>query len=219
MPSSMKNKVLFFFAFLLPAIYSAAQQPFTEGMIKYKVMFENAERKKFTGFYTFTFKNGQIKKELTLSNGFQDIVLINTNNNTIYSLRGKNGKKYAIQLSMEEMTERQQPYKNFTFDHKEGKDKLIAGMKAEMAVLTYRNGQSTEIYYSDKWYADKAITYERFPGAHFLPLSYSYADDVKGFKMQMEVIEVSMTPVENSIFRIPADYRMISNEEYKEMNQ
>lgn len=219
MPYVMKNRLLFIFIFLAQAYFSCAQQPFVEGSIRYKVAFESADHKILTGSYVFHIKEGKIRKELTLSNGFQDVVIINTNNNTVYSLRAmKNGKKFAIQLSMKEMQDRQEMYRGFLLQPA-NKDKEIAGLKCEKGTLKYKNNTNAEIYYSGKWYINQDIAYERFPGARFIPMLYDYTDSVKGFTMHMEATEVSATPVENAIFRIPADYRIISNDEYKQLSQ
>ncbi len=216
----MKNKVLFLLSFLLLSVVGAmAQRPFTEGTVKYKVEFKNKVKATFTGTYIFTFKNGFIRKELKLSNGFENVELINTNDNTVYSLRSNNGRRYAIQLSMDEMSSRQEPYKGFTMLEDPDKEKVIAGKKAMKTVLVYKNGSKANLYVSLDWYPDKTITYERFPDARFLPLEYTYSDDVKGFTMHMVAESVSQSPVENAIFRIPADYKMISNEEYKLLSQ
>jgi hypothetical protein len=215
----MKNKLILLLIALLPMIPALGQTPFTEGTVKYKVVFESNEHKTFTGFYTFTVKNGQIRKELTLSNGFQDVVLININNNTVYSLRTtRNGKKFAIQLSADELKARQEPYRGFVLKEQKGKPREIAGYIEQKGILSYKNGKSAEISYTSKWYIDQSIAFERFPDARFLPLAYSYTDEVKGFTMHMEAIEISSTPVENSLFRMPADYRIISNEEYKQLS-
>ena len=130
-----------------------------------------------------------------------------------------NGKKYAIQLSAEEMTSRQEKYKGFTLKEQKNSDKEIAGMKAQRGELIYQNGTHSTIYYNANWYAASAITYERFPDARFLPLEYTYTDDMKGFTMHMVAESVSQSPVENAVFRIPADYKLISNEEYKQISR
>lgn len=204
---------------MLPGYFAIGQQPFTEGTIKYNVVFVTKEKETFTGTYIFTVKNGQIKKDLHLSNGFEDVILINTNNNTVYSLRSKNGKKYAIQLSADEMNSRQSQYRDFNLKEQKNSDKVIAGMKAQKGELIYKSGTRVPIYYSKDCYMDKAITYERFPDARFLPLEYTYHDEVKGFTMQMIAESVSQSPVENAVFRIPAECKMISNEEYKLLSQ
>jgi hypothetical protein len=216
----MKNKVLLLLPFLLvQVLLTLAQQPFSEGTIKYTVVFETKDKQTFEGTYVFTFKNGLIRKDLKLSNGFEDVLLFNTNDNTVYLLKSKNVANYAIQLSMEEMSSRQDKYKGYKLKEVKNSDKEIAGMKACKGELTYRNGIHTIVYYNNSWYPDKTISYERFPDARFLPLEYTFIDEVKGFTMHMVAESVSQSPVENSVFRVPADFKMISNEEYKQISQ
>lgn len=214
-PFLMKQKLFYLLVFLLGGATVYAQKPLTEGTIKYKVVFENASHQSFSGTYVFTFKNGNIRKELMLSNGFRDIVIINTNNNAIYSLHDKNGKRFAIQLSMEEMKARQTRYIGFKIADQQGKEREFGKTRGQKATVTYKDGRQTDIYYTGEWYAEKSITYERFPEARFLPLYYTYADEVRGFSMSMEATDVSAAPVENSLFRVPGDYKIITNEEYK----
>lgn len=216
----MKTKLFFLLSvLLLPAFAAMAQKPFMEGTINYKVVFETKDHRTFNGTYVFAIKDGQIRKDLKLSNGFEDIVIINTDNNSIYSLRTKNGKKFVIQLSMDEMTQRQEPYKGFTLLEDPNKEKVIAGKKAIKGMLAYKNGTKTEIYFTPDWYSEKTITYERFPDAKFIPLEYTYKDDAKGFTMHMIAESVNAAPVENAIFRIPQDCKVISNEEYKQLSK
>ena len=74
------------------------------------------------------------------------------------------------------------------------------------------------MFYSNDWYPLQSITYERFPGAKFLPISYSYTDE-HGIAMDFEADLIEMQPVENAIFRIPPEYKMISYEEYKQLSK
>lgn len=214
----MKLKLLYLLLVFCVAT-AHAQKALTEGTVKYKVVFENANHQKFNGMYVFTFKNGNIRKELTLTNGFRDVVIMNTNNNTIYSLHDKNSKRFAIQLSMDETRGRQAKYVGFTTAEQAGGVRDFGTVKGQKVMVTYKDGSHADIYYTKDWYAEKGITYERFPDARFLPLYYTYADDVRGFSMSMEATEVSAAPVENSLFRVPADYRIITNEEYKQLSR
>ena len=193
-----------------------AQKPFVEGTIAYKIQIESADGKVFYGTYTFTFKNGHIRKDLKLNSGYEDVVIINTALGTAYSLQTNNGKKYAIQLSMDELSNKQKNYTDFKLKEDKTTGKIIAGYTVFKGQVTYKNGTSCEIYYTPEWCPDKTLTYERFPDARFMPLSYSYTDE-KGVTMRMEAEKVSATPVENSVFRLPADCKIISYGEYKQM--
>src|SRR4051812_3107614 len=90
------RNLIFFFLLLATGDTVWAQKPFTEGTVVYRVKLESADKKVLKGIYTFTIKGSQIRKELKLNNGYQDIVILNCDNNTVYSIQNRNDKKYAI---------------------------------------------------------------------------------------------------------------------------
>lgn len=195
-----------------------AQKPFTEGTIHYKVRVEAGAGKVVDGSYTFTIKNGRLRKDIQLSNGYQDVLIVDCDHNTAYSLQTFNGKKYAIQLTVAELTGRQQKYAGYTLREDKNTGRIIAGLTANKGELTYPDGTHFQIYFSNEWYAEKGITYERFPDARFLPLSYAFVTE-SNITMYMEADKVTLAPVENSLFRVPGDYKIISNSEYKQLKK
>ena len=215
----MNLKVLLIFSLTLPAAgVSLAQKPFVEGTINYKVKITTADGREFKGVYTFTFKEGRIKKELRLNNGYDDIVLINCEKNTAYCLKIKNGKKYAIQSNMDEMLDRQKKYVGYTLKEENGEVKKIAGYSAQKGDITFPDQTHSIIYYNTDWYPDRSITFERYPDAHFLPLAFEFTNS-KGITTSMEADKVSVSPVENAVFVVPGDYKIISNSEYKALSE
>ena len=213
----MKHRIaIILFLLILSHYHTHAQKPFTEGTIVYKVILESADQKIFTGTYTFTFKGVHIRKELKLDNGYQDIELFDCGDNLVYSLQNMNGKKYAIQLSMSDMIKAQEKFSGFRINNEEGNSRNIAGLAVYKGNLNYKDGTGTEIYYTKEWRPLQPISFERFPDAKFLPLNYSYKNE-SGMSMKFEAEKVAASPVESSVFRIPPDYKMISNEEYKKM--
>jgi len=199
-------------------ITSHAQKPFTEGTVMYKVTLESADHKIFKGTYTFIIKGSQVRKEIKLNNGYQDIVLINCGANKVYSLQNRNGKKYAIELSMPDMLKAQDKFRDYTIKNETINGKKLAGQTVFKGNITYKNGTAPEIYYTKDWYPSQPVTFERFPDAKFFPMYFSYTDE-HGISMEFEIEQIDPGPIENAEFRIPADYKMISNKEYKEFSQ
>ena len=215
----MNYRILALLLLLLPvSIPLAAQAPFTEGTLDYKVKLRSADGKVYKGHYKFTFKGPHVKKELNLDNGFEDVVLIDCGTGSVHSLQNRNGKKYAIQLKMDDITKVQQPFTAFTLSSPNEESKTIAGYAAVKGKVTYKDGSSADIYYSKEWYPLQAITFERFPAARFLPLYFAYIDE-HGIAMEFDADKLEMGPQENAVFRIPADYKMISNDEYKQLSK
>jgi hypothetical protein len=208
----------FLFLLLLPGI-SYAQKPFTEGTIIYKVKLKSADNTEISGVYTFIIKGNEIRKEIKLNNGYQDIVLLNCGNSKVYSLQNLNNKKCAIELNMAEMTKQQEKFIGFTVKNEHNDDnKNIAGYAVFKGKINYKDGSGSDIYYTKEWRPVQPITFERFPDAKFLPISFSYKDE-SGMVMEFEIEKIEPHPVENAVFRIPPDYKMISYAEYKQLSK
>lgn len=214
------KRTLYLFLLILPALAPGAfaQKPFTEGTAIYKIKFEPPGQKEITGLYTFTIKSSQIRKELKLNNGYQDIVLIDCGANKVHSLQNREGKKYAIELNMDELKKNAERYGGYSVANEESRKKNIAGYAAYSGNVHYKDGSGMEVYYTKEWFPSLALTFERFPDAHFFPLFFTYKDE-NGVIMTFEAEKISAMPVENSAFRIPPDYKMISYQEYKQMSR
>ncbi len=211
----------FYFLLLLAIQWASttiAQQPFSEGIIEYKVLLTAPDNNKISGTYTMSFKGAEIKKVMTMDNGYEDITLFDCKNNTIYSLQSRNGNKYAIQLSMEEFVTKQEKYTGLRISNEKKQNKLIDSLIVYQGTVKYKNNAKVTILYTKDWKPAEPITYTRFPNATFLPLRFQYDED-NGMGMVFEATKVSATPLSNSIFKIPADYKMISYEEYKQLSR
>jgi hypothetical protein len=206
------------FILLVLASGALAQKAFTEGVVIYKIKFEPPGQKEVSGEYLFTIKGSQIKKELRLNNGYQDIMLINCGTNTIHSLQNRNGKKYAIELNIAELRKNEEKYGGFALKNEEHHKKNIAGYAVYKGDVHYKDGSRIEVYYTKDWFPSLAITFERFPDAKFFPMYFTYKDE-NNVTMTFEAEKIAPGPVENSVFRIPADYKMITYEEYKQMSK
>ncbi len=209
---------IFLILFLISAITCLAQKPFTEGTVIYNVTLASPSKQTFSGTYTFFIKGNQIRKEIKLNNGYQDVVLLNCGTNKVYSLQNKNGKKYAIELSMQELQQRQAKFDGFKMANETNDTKKIAGYSVYKANVNYTDGSTPVVYYTKDWQPTQPITFERFPNAKFLPVRFSYTDE-HGMAMTFEAQVIDLEPIENSRFRIPADYKMISYKEYKELSE
>lgn len=196
----------------------AAQESFTEGVLVYKVTLTTPENVSISGDYTFSFKDAEIRKELNLDNGFRDITIYNCNTAKIYTLQRDNRKKYAIQLSMEDLLAKQAKFKGFTISNEVLAAEKIAGYPVYKGTVNYKNGTKSEIHYTKQWKPAQAATYNRFPEAQFFPLRFFYSED-NGISMLFEAQKMEACPVSSSVFRIPKDYKMISYDEYNQLRK
>ncbi len=210
--------LLFFILLLAGSGRAFGQKPFAEGTIVYKVKLVTPGQKDIVGSYIFEIKGTQVKKELKLSNGYQDVVLINCTAGTVYSLQTSNNRKYAIQLKMDNLVQRQDAFAHFNVKNEVLNVKNIAGFASCKGDVVYRDGTQAETYYTKDWYPAQSITYERYPDAKFLPLYFFYKDE-QGISMEFEAKKIEPMPIPDAVFRIPSDYKMISYEEYKQLSK
>lgn len=206
----------FLLLFLLPALALRAQKVLTEGFINYKIKLESPDSRTFTGTYTFTFKGTQLRKDLQLSNGYRHVIILNSTTNIIYSLQNRNGKKYAVELAMDDVMKKQEKYTRFSVTDEQLRSDSVAGCVAYKGIIRYKDGSSADLCYTKEWYPPISVTYNRYPDAQFMPLVFSYKDE-DGVVMHFEADKIESGPVENANFRIPSDYTIISNAQYKQM--
>jgi|GEM_PF-619450 len=208
-----------FLFFCIPLV--KAQKPFVEGHITYEVSMkvpdENGKLKTYSGSYILTIKGKQLRKELRMKNGYDDILIFNFENNTVYSLKSSTDKKYAIQLSMEEFAAKAEKYSDYTV-RKDNKEKMIAGTSAYKAEISYKDGTTIVVLLTKEWQPDNKLTFERFPDCKFLPLVFDYKNE-DGTELHFQVEHVMANPVENADFRIPPDYKLINYNEYQQLSR
>jgi hypothetical protein len=202
------------FLFCIPATLRA-QSLFPEGVIVYKVTLEpkDGERgKQYSGTYTITLKGKQLRKDLKLDNGFSTTILHDENSHVAYTLKQDGDKKYAVQMDNEQLKMQTAKYEGFTITKLDEKEK-VAGYEGRNAVIIYPDKTSTEIVCSEQWKTERFV-YDRFPGIEVLPLAFMVSTE-DGIILHFRVKKIEATLVENSNFKIPEDYKIITNAEYR----
>ena len=203
-----------FFTSLLffQAKFCSGQRPLVEGRLLYQVIARQEGKPNIIGTFEYTFKDNFLKKEIILKE-YHEVLIINTNNNTAYSLRTIGTKKYAIQLSIDAIEKDQQQFAGYTLSQIGAKTRKIAGLNAVKALIQYPNGTENERFYSPDWYLPSRLVFDRFPDAKFIPLNFVYKDG-NGLSMEFLATDMKSTPIDNSIFVLPNSYKIISYDEY-----
>ena len=200
---------------------SKAQQAFVEGTIVYAVSIGpvtgNAGFTEHAGTYTLTVKGATLRKELQMNSGYQNVLIENRNTGTLYSLRPAAGQNYAIQISPQDIAEKMKPYEGFSQKEEEG-TMTIAGQPCRKVTIQYKDGNTSSMYYTTAWTTSDAALFERFPGIKYIPLSFEYRND-EAITMHFAAEKIEAKPVESALFRVPPDYKIISNAEYKAMRK
>lgn len=212
----LKNFVAPLCCVLLPYITNA-QKPFIEGTIQYNVTLSAAtgDAAQRSGTYQITIKGKKVKKEFRLDN-LDNTILIN-GDETAYSLKASQGKKYAIQLDAKELMNRSARYVDFKMND-ETANGLVAGLNTQKAKIVYKDGSAADILYSKEWKPNDTYLFEHFPAIDGLPLDFTYQTE-SGALIHFHAEKVEMSPVENGAFRLPKDYKIISNAEYQQLSK
>jgi len=217
---SMKLLVVsLFLGLILSICFNAnAQQQFVEGRIIYAVSIgpvsDSSGFSEHAGTYKIIVKGNQVRKELAMNTGYENILLVNNTNGNAYSLVNNGGQHYAIQLTIADLKERQKRYEGFTQKEQAGK-MTIAGWPAEKALISYKDGTSSSLYFTTSWQVNDGGIFDRFPEIKNIPLSFEYRNE-EGIIMHFQAEKLEAIPVESALFRVPADYKIISNSEYKQ---
>lgn len=216
----MPYKILFFSILLLLAgSHVCAQNTFEEGVILYDVtVYDEAHSEvRQSGTYTVSIKGSYIRKDLELFDGYESIILLNSRKHTIYALKNDNQNKFAIQLSYEDYAKEHEQYDAGRVAV-ESEQKTISGINAKKAYIQYRNGTSATLYFTGEWRIEQKFAFERFNALGYVPVSFEYKNN-EGTVMYFKIKSIEQGPVATSIFHVPADYKIISSAEYKEMNK
>jgi hypothetical protein len=194
-----------------------AQKHFMEGNIVYKVTIDPGNNlegiTQYTGTYTIALKGTHIRKELKMNNGFSNIML-NTGT-AMYALRNVGSKNIAIEVDKQQHEEKNKKYKDYKID-KRDEHKTIINLPAEKVVINYTDGNSTDVYLTKDWEIDDFI-FDRFPAIKMLPLIFDYKND-DGTIMHFTIQKIEQKNIENTVFAIPSDYKIMTSEEYKKLN-
>lgn len=221
MNNTIKNTTAIILCLAIPLL-ATAQKTFLEGTIEYTatlqaVSSDGANMGTHSGKYIITIKGKQVKKEFRLDNNFDNTILINGDGNTAYSLKSTQGKKYAIQLDLQELMAHDNAYAGFRIEDA-GSSPAIAGLPVRKATIHYNDGSSVPILYTKDWKAEDEHLFEHFPSINGLPLDFTYKTG-NGALIHFRAEKVAPGVVENGAFRLPKDYKIISTAEYQELSK
>jgi hypothetical protein len=193
------------------------QTSFNEGSIVYKVTITAPSGIQSTsGIYSVFLKGRTVRKDLVMDNGYRNSTLINENTNTVYSLKEVSKDRYAVQLDYPAYLARDSKFAGLQIINEGTAD--FKKIKAKKGKVKFKDGTASSIVYSDEWVFNESNLFERLPGINVLPVSFEYTTD-EGMTMHFDLENIKAEPMESSLFVIPAGYKIISNEEYKNLSR
>ncbi|KXK41600.1 MAG: hypothetical protein UZ11_BCD004001882 [Bacteroidetes bacterium OLB11] len=210
---NLNKQLLIFFSLLFLASNIKAQKIFSEGYIKYDV-FTN-EQAKPSGVYIIYVKSGNIKRELSMDNGYNNITIYNAKQKKTFSYNIAEGNKYALELSHFEVEEKNNKFKNPTFT-KNKQSITISGYQCIGSHVQYNNGEEADIFYTSDILPSTEKFNTMFPGLNGVALQYQI-NSKNGMIMKFVANTVSVSPLDSKIFTIPIDYKIVTKDELEKL--
>ena len=199
--------------FILFCKNSNAQKIFSEGVLKYDVFINNEDKP--SGLYVITVKGGNIKRELAMNNGFNNITIYTIKNGKTLSLNLNDGNKYALEMSQEEVNEKNLKFSNAQFIDL-NKQKKIAGYACIGNKVTYANSEKADFYYTPDLLPPSDNFNAMFPNLKGVPLEYEVKSN-PSMTMRFVATLVDNMVIDSKIFIIPIDYKIVTKEELNKL--
>ena len=215
----MKWKKMFLAGFLLSSgIYrSSAQKSFVEGELIYLVTIESnnieLSKTKSSGTLTLMLKGNCVVKTLDLNTGFKNSIIYNHLKKASYSLRNIGREKVALLLDSDQLSKKQDRCSTLRVEELTTDIQTILNFKTERAKLHCNNSNPIIIYYTQDWNISSPYLFDEFSSFHFLPLLFDINND-DGSIIHFELKKIEAKPMDNSLFEVPKDYKIITSEEY-----
>lgn len=200
---------------------ASGQAPFVEGVVVYSVSLNQANGQESlgqqAGTYTITVKGQQARKDLVMNSGFSNTVIFTVagKDEQAYSLQQTPGQNYAIQMDPAALEDKLRKNRGYTV-REEGNGRTIAGYSCRKARISYPDGSSGDLYYTNALRPANDHLFDRFPGIKVFPLYFEYRNE-QGVFLKFQAEKVETQPVEAGQFRIPAGYKIMSSEEYRSL--
>ncbi len=221
----MKNKITFVIAVLtlVIAITSAsfAQKPF-KGVVTYEITYPGMEldpmmQNQLPSIMTFSMKDNMGKMEMPTGMYTQGEI-IDADAKTLITFIEAMGQKFQIIMDAEAVEAKKGDAPKPAIE-KTGDQKEIAGYNCKMAsvTMTLENGQEieTDVYYSKDIYSPAMAFHNDFEGIDGFP--FEYMMDMGQMKMKFTVTSVKKGGVKDKDFVLPEDYKVVTEEELKNM--
>jgi hypothetical protein len=193
---------LIIFAFALQA-----QTILSEGRVIYNVYLNSVEAK-VEGKLIVTLKAGFMKRELILKNGYINTIIYNAKQDRTSSYSDMQGNKLYKILNKDELIASNSKFENASY-LESTETKTIAGYKTTKTLVTYLDGSSNTIYYTNEiqpLIKEYNAMFQKIVG---LPLQYEVVSGTN--KIIMIANTIDMVPINNSEFEALKGYQLITD--------
>ncbi len=202
---------MFFFA-----TKAAAQKQFVEGEIVYKVNIStnslNVKPTVLHGTMKLYLKGNAVLKQLQLEGGYTRTQLFKLQGAS-YTFINLGDKNFALQNDHLEFEKTLKQCSHYVLQNESPELKSIAQFKTFKAQLDCNHLNPFTIYYTKEWRINNPYLFETFSSFQYLPLEYTL-QNADGSIIHATLERILSMPLDNSLFEIPKEYKIISREEY-----
>ncbi|MFI5219900.1 MAG: DUF4412 domain-containing protein [Bacteroidia bacterium] len=209
--------LLICFATINSAVLNA--QKINEGKVVYEISYPDADipdeqLAMMPTESSIQFKGTQSRLDMAMGMGMSMIMIFDGKEKTSTTLMDMMGSKTATKMTEQDMKEEKEkkgikdPQVKLTDE-----TKTIAGYVCKKAVITTEDG-SFDVFYTND-IENKSQWEERYKGLNGFLMEYQMKQGPMTMKMVAK--SVGKEKVDEKIFEIPADYKMMTKEEMKKM--
>jgi len=193
-----------------------AQQKIDEGKVVYEITYPDMELDPQMAAMMPTesvvyFKGNMSRSEITMGMGISSTTIVNSKTNEVTSLNDMMGNKTATIIDTDDQKkEKDDDYKVELVNE----TKEISGYKCKKAILKNTSGSLIELFYTENISASSQFS-SQWKSLKGFPLEYVI--DVSGMNMKMTAKSITSEKVSDELFKIPPDYKLMSQEEFKKL--
>jgi hypothetical protein len=150
-----------------------------------------------------------------MQNGFSNVSIYLLKQSKTYLLNETDQIKYALEMSIEEMNEKNKRFAGATYKYT-GQQKKIAGYQCESVLVTYQNGDKVNLYYSQDLTPQHEHFNAMFPGLKGIALEYQVIASPT-VTMRFVANKVDVNVIDSKIFVLPPDYKIVTKTELEQL--
>ncbi len=220
------NPIVLFLFFVTCSFTSFAQNAITEGKIVYIISYPGMEmdssyKAMMPSESVVYFKDHKSRTEMNVSTGIFTASIMDSKTGDIITLTDMMGTKNAIVLTeKDQQNAKKEKTKKGSESHPvkiiyDAETKVVAGYTCKKAMITTGNETTPiEVFYTDQINSKTQLnnSWEKFEG---FPLEYTI--NMEGIMMKLSAASVNIGNVNDSLFTIPSDYKILTSAELERM--
>ncbi len=197
-----------------------AQETIEEGKITYEITYPEMEMdeqmKAMMPTESVVYIKGALSRtETAMGMGISSATIMNAKTNEVIALMDMMGTKTATVMQDEEAAKKRDKSGDdeLTFTLVD-ETKMIAGVLCKKAIMKNSDGTEFEMYYTETIDSKSQFSkqWRKFKG---FPMEYVVTS--AGFTMKMTAKTITKEKVADELFKIPADYKIMTQEEFTKM--